>query len=109
MSTRALSPSRFRPLRRLSGRRDVSTEAAALFVLIGATPHTDWLPQEILHDEWGYVLTGTDRPDRRREPPDGLQIGGRLQLPHPSFDRSGGDEAPPTDPGQPRRRELAPV
>ena len=31
--------------------------AAALFVLIGATPHTDWLPEEIERDESGYVLT----------------------------------------------------
>ena len=31
--------------------------AAALFVVIGATPHTDWLPPEIERDESGYVLT----------------------------------------------------
>ena len=34
--------------------------AAALFVLIGAHPHTDWLPGEIDCDERGYVLTGSD-------------------------------------------------
>ncbi len=34
--------------------------AAALFVLIGARPHTDWLPQEIERDEWGYIITGRD-------------------------------------------------
>ena len=34
--------------------------AAALFVLIGARPHTDWLPQEIERDEWGFILTGQD-------------------------------------------------
>jgi thioredoxin reductase (NADPH) len=32
--------------------------AAALFVLIGAHPRTDWLPDEILRDRSGYVLTG---------------------------------------------------
>jgi thioredoxin reductase (NADPH) len=32
-----------------------------LFVLIGAEPHTDWLPDEIERDEQGYVLTGADR------------------------------------------------
>jgi thioredoxin reductase (NADPH) len=32
--------------------------AAALFILIGAKPFTDWLPDEVLRDEWGYVLTG---------------------------------------------------
>lgn len=34
--------------------------AAALFVLIGAEPHTGWLPTEIRRDRHGYVLTGTD-------------------------------------------------
>ena len=34
--------------------------AAALFVLIGAAPHTNWLPPEIQRDRHGYVLTGTD-------------------------------------------------
>jgi thioredoxin reductase (NADPH) len=37
--------------------------AAALFVLIGAEPHTSWLPDAIHRDEWGYVLTGADLPD----------------------------------------------
>jgi thioredoxin reductase (NADPH) len=36
--------------------------ADALFVLIGAEPHTDWLPPEIVRDERGFVLTGTDVP-----------------------------------------------
>ena len=34
--------------------------AVALFVLIGAEPHTEWLPAEIARDEWGFVLTGRD-------------------------------------------------
>jgi thioredoxin reductase (NADPH) len=34
--------------------------AAALFVLIGAEPHTGWLPTEIQRDHHGYVLTGPD-------------------------------------------------
>jgi thioredoxin reductase (NADPH) len=34
--------------------------ATALFVLIGAEPHTDWLPEAIRRDRWGFVLTGTD-------------------------------------------------
>jgi thioredoxin reductase (NADPH) len=32
--------------------------AAALFVLIGADPCTDWLPAEVQRDAWGYVATG---------------------------------------------------
>jgi thioredoxin reductase (NADPH) len=34
--------------------------AAALFVLIGASPHTDWLPTVIARDPAGFVLTGED-------------------------------------------------
>jgi len=34
--------------------------AAALFVLIGATPHTDWLPTSIRRDDRGFVLTGPE-------------------------------------------------
>ena len=33
--------------------------AAALFVLIGATPHTAWLPELVMRDQWGFVVTGT--------------------------------------------------
>jgi thioredoxin reductase (NADPH) len=33
---------------------------AGLFVLIGARPHTDWLPETIERDQWGYVLTDRD-------------------------------------------------
>ena len=34
--------------------------AAALFVLIGAEPRTQWLPDRIERDRWGFVVTGTD-------------------------------------------------
>jgi len=34
--------------------------AAALFVLIGAEPRTQWLPDDIKRDRWGFVVTGTD-------------------------------------------------
>jgi thioredoxin reductase (NADPH) len=34
--------------------------AAALFVLIGADPHTDWLPREIERDRRGFIVTGSD-------------------------------------------------
>ena len=44
--------------------------AAGLFVLIGAHPHTDWLPREIARDDWGFVRTGEDLPaSRPRERP----------------------------------------
>ena len=34
--------------------------ATALFVLIGAEPHTGWVPEEVERDKRGYVLTGQD-------------------------------------------------
>jgi thioredoxin reductase (NADPH) len=34
--------------------------ADALFVLIGAQPRTDWLPDEIARDAHGFVVTGAD-------------------------------------------------
>jgi thioredoxin reductase (NADPH) len=37
--------------------------AAALFVLIGAEPCTDWLPSSIARDLWGYVITGAECGD----------------------------------------------
>ena len=37
-----------------------SVPAAALFVLIGARPHTAWLPESIQRDQHGFLLTGTD-------------------------------------------------
>jgi len=36
--------------------------AAALVILIGAVPHTDWLPPAIARDEHGFILTGSDLP-----------------------------------------------
>jgi thioredoxin reductase (NADPH) len=37
-----------------------TVKAAALFVLAGAKPHTDWLPASVARDRWGFVLTGAD-------------------------------------------------
>jgi thioredoxin reductase (NADPH) len=34
--------------------------AAALFIMIGGEPHTEWLPDEIERDEQGYLVTGRD-------------------------------------------------
>ncbi len=49
--------------------------AAALFVMIGGEPHTQWLPEEIARDAQGFVVTGRDvldqprvRWDRDRDP-----------------------------------------
>ena len=45
-------------------------EADALFIMIGAQPHTDWLPEEIERDDWGFVLTGDDVSPRSGSSPD---------------------------------------
>ena len=37
--------------------------ADALFVLIGARPHTDWLPADIARDAHGFLLTGEELLD----------------------------------------------
>jgi thioredoxin reductase (NADPH) len=35
-------------------------ETAALFVMIGAEPHTEWLDGVVARDAQGYILTGAD-------------------------------------------------
>jgi thioredoxin reductase (NADPH) len=42
--------------------------ADALFVLIGARPHSGWLPDEIATDRHGFLLTGEDVAHDRRWP-----------------------------------------
>jgi thioredoxin reductase (NADPH) len=37
-----------------------TVRAQGLFLMIGARPHTDWLPSEIARDPRGFVLTGAD-------------------------------------------------
>jgi thioredoxin reductase (NADPH) len=52
----------------------VLVSAAALFIMIGGEPHTEWLPDEIERDEQGYLITGREllesalRWDETREP-----------------------------------------
>jgi thioredoxin reductase (NADPH) len=51
------------------GAGEEKVTADALFVLIGAHPHTDWLPQEIARNASGSRLVGTgliaSDPDQR--------------------------------------------
>jgi len=44
---------------RASG-RERTLPAPALFILIGAEPHTDWLAAAVRRDRLGFVLTGRD-------------------------------------------------
>ncbi|KQT93762.1 thioredoxin reductase [Marmoricola sp. Leaf446] len=39
-------------------------ELAGLFLLLGADPQCDWLPEAVCRDERGFVLTGRDLPQR---------------------------------------------
>jgi thioredoxin reductase (NADPH) len=61
LSTVIVGASGERWLERLTLRGPDGTEsvrADALFVFIGAHPHTEWLPPEIERDQHGYVVTG---------------------------------------------------
>lgn len=39
--------------------------ASALFVFIGVSPHTDWLPPQISRDSGGFIRTGPALADLR--------------------------------------------
>src|SRR4051794_17981229 len=47
---------------RMEGREE-TVAADGLFLMIGARPHTDWLPPEVQRDERNFVLTGGDLGD----------------------------------------------
>jgi thioredoxin reductase (NADPH) len=47
-------------LREATTGQDAVVAADALFVLIGASPQTEWLPVEIARDDHGFLLTGDD-------------------------------------------------
>jgi thioredoxin reductase (NADPH) len=44
-----------------TGQRD-EVAAAAMFILIGAEPRTEWLRDVLARDDHGYLLTGRDLP-----------------------------------------------
>ncbi len=47
-------------LRECGTNADERVSADGLFAMIGARPHTDWLPAEVARDPGGFVLTGSD-------------------------------------------------
>jgi thioredoxin reductase (NADPH) len=51
-------------LRDIASKSESTVDAQALFILIGAEPHTGWLPTEIEQDERGFILTGADISQR---------------------------------------------
>jgi thioredoxin reductase (NADPH) len=50
-----------------NGQGEMVCSASSLFIFIGAAPQTDWLPETIMRDPNGFVLSGTD-----------LQIDGKM-------------------------------
>ena len=47
---------------------ETKVKAQALFLMIGAQPHTDWLPESVERDPAGFVLTGPDlSPEARAD------------------------------------------
>ena len=59
-------------LRDLAGGEEETVPAVGLFLMIGARPHTDWLPAEVSRDPRGFILTGGELP-----PPPGRSSGAR--------------------------------
>ena len=53
-------------LREIATGATEEVQASGLFILIGAHPHTEWLPPEIQRDEGGYLLTGRDLTETGR-------------------------------------------
>lgn len=61
----------------LDGQVETHEEVEAVFVFIGAMPHTEWLPPEIVRDAQGYVLTGGDADQTTAKPGRERAGGGR--------------------------------
>ena len=57
-------------LRDRAGGGEETVEADGLFLMIGARPHTEWLPPEVGQDDRGFILTGTDLRDPETWPLD---------------------------------------
>jgi thioredoxin reductase (NADPH) len=47
-------------LRDVASGEEETVPATGLFLMIGAHPHTDWLPAEVSRDPRGFILTGPD-------------------------------------------------
>ena len=64
-------------LRDTASDEEATVNAQALFLMIGARPHTEWLPPTIERDSDGFVFTGPDLERRRalapRSPPFALE------------------------------------
>jgi thioredoxin reductase (NADPH) len=53
-------------LREAPGEQMSTEPTSGLFVFIGARPSTEWLDQQLAHDDRGFLLTGADIPRHQR-------------------------------------------
>jgi len=64
-------------LRQRETGEETTVRSDALFITIGAAPHTGWLPDSVLRDKWGFAYTGaavvaeTGSTEANREDPPG--------------------------------------
>ncbi|HEY7718052.1 MAG TPA: FAD-dependent oxidoreductase [Pedococcus sp.] len=65
---------------RSTGARDV-VAADGLFVMIGAEPRTAWLPEQVRHDDHGFVLCGADAGEAGAWPLDRAPLPYETSLP----------------------------
>jgi thioredoxin reductase (NADPH) len=56
----AIGDGRLKELRIARPDGEQTVKAHGLFIFIGAEPKTDWLPQSVLKDERGFILSGND-------------------------------------------------
>ncbi|HTX76055.1 MAG TPA: FAD-dependent oxidoreductase [Terracidiphilus sp.] len=56
----AFGEERLEKLRLRGAKGEQEVPASSLFVFIGAAPRTEWLPQEVVRDEKGFLLAGPD-------------------------------------------------
>jgi len=59
----ALGETRLEELRTRGPRGEETRAASSVFLFIGAAPQTDWLPETVLRDSNGFVLSGRDLRD----------------------------------------------
>ncbi len=57
-----------------------SLECQTLFIAVGSQPQTEWLPPEVLRDQWGFVFTGSsEADDDAPDPWHGREVPGALE------------------------------
>ncbi len=56
----AMGETRLEKLRICGPRGEEIAPASGLFIFIGAAPNTDWLPEPVMRDANGFVLSGSD-------------------------------------------------